>query len=66
MNDGELIRAEKLESRQELYRKLADEVERHATKASVADEVVEVVREELKDETQVISVLEPAEQPDCK
>ena len=51
MNDVEGGMREKEEGRAQLLRKLASQVEGHAVKIGVSEEFVEVVGEELKDET---------------
>lgn len=51
MNDVEIHRSEEVQGHAQLLGELAREVQRDATKIRVAQEVVQVVGEKLKDQT---------------
>ena len=53
--DVEVGRAQEHERRAQLLRELARQVERHTAEVGVAQKVVQVVGEELEDETQVVA-----------
>jgi len=53
MDDVEFRWGEEEQCSAQLLRKLAREVEWHASKVSVAQEIIEIVGEELKDEAEV-------------
>ena len=55
VDDVEFGRGEEEEGGAELLRELARQVERHATEVGVAEEVVQVVGEELEHQTQVVA-----------
>ena len=55
VDDVEVGRAQEHERRAQLLRELARQVERHAAEVGVAQQVVQVVGEELEDETQVVA-----------
>ena len=65
VDDAELGRREEEQRGAELLRKLARQVERHAAEVGVAQEVVEVVGEQLKDEAEVLAEHEVALQSHC-
>ena len=55
VDDVEVGRAQEHERGAQLLRELARQVERHATEVGVAEEVVQVVGEELEHQTQVVA-----------
>eukprot|EP00041_Stephanoeca_diplocostata_P019264 m.412702 g.412702 ORF g.412702 m.412702 type:complete len:433 (+) comp21258_c0_seq6:60-1358(+) len=63
VNDLDSRRREEQERVEHLLRKLAYEIERDALEARVADQIVEVVREMLKDQAKVVAVDECAQEP---
>ena len=66
VDDVELGRREEEQRGAELLRKLTREVERHAAEVGVAQEVVEVVGEQLKDEAEMAAEHEVALEFHCK
>ena len=65
MDDVELWRGQEQQRRAQLLGKLAREVERHPAEICVAQQVVEVVGEKLKDQTQVVAEGEVTLQLHC-
>lgn len=65
VDDADLIREQKVHRAADLLRKLAYKVKRDALEVGVPDQVVQVVRQELKHQAQVIPVLKVAEKPHC-
>ena len=64
MDDVEGGVGEKEQSRAELLRKLASQIEGDAPEISVSEQLVEVVGQEFEDEAQVTTKHEVALQPD--
>lgn len=64
MYDAQLGRRQEHERRAELLRELARQIERDAAKVCVAQQVVQVVREQLENEAEVIAVHEVTAQFD--
>ena len=60
MDDVEFRSGEEEERRAQLLRELAGQVERHAAEVGVAQQVVEVVREQLEHQAQVVAEHEVA------
>lgn len=60
MDDAELWRGQEQERRAKLLGKLASQVERNAAKVGVAQQVVQVVGQELEHQAQVVA---PHEMP---
>ena len=56
MYDAELARSQERQRRTQLLGELSREVERDAAEVRVAQQIVQVVREQLEDQTQVVAV----------
>ena len=65
MDDVELRRSQEEQRRAQLLRKLARQVERDAAEVGVAQQVVQVVGEQLEDQTEVVTEHEVTLEFDC-
>ena len=64
MDDVHIVPHKKDKTLKNLLGKLADQIERNAPKICVSYQVVEVVREELEDDHEMVSMLKMVEDTD--
>lgn len=65
VNNLEIRSGEEFQCGAQLLGKFAREIERDSTEVSIAKEVVEIVRKQLKDQAEMTTEHEVGQQPNC-